>query len=305
MEFKQLQSFVEVVRLESFTKAAETLFISQPTISTHIRQLEEELNTRLIIRTTKNISVTPKGLEFFDYCVSMLELRDRMLKNCSSEDRRIITIGASTIPSAYILPEVLPAFDKISPETYFTIHQGDSQFIIRGVRDDLFDIGLIGMRPDDESIEVIPFCRDKVIIITPVSEYYLKLKDKGIPLTDLLREPIILREEGSGTQKQANIFLRGMGLADSDLNVTARVNDPEAIKNLVAGGLGISIISERAARNFIQSKRLLAFDLPESDASRSLYLIHGKDYMIKNSTQEFIDFLMKYFAKEQPVSFPK
>jgi len=89
-----------------------------------------------------------------------------------------------------------------------------------------------------------------------------------------------------------------MGLTDSDLNVTARVNDPEAIKNLVAGGLGISIISERAARNFVQSKRLLAFELPEDFASRSLYLIYGKDYMIKSSTREFIDFLIKRFERE-------
>ena len=80
------------------------------------------------------------------------------------------------------------------------------------------------------------------------------------------------------------------------MNVTARVNDPEAIKNLVAGGLGISIISERAARNFILSKRLLAFELPEHQSSRDLYLIHGKNYIIKNDVREFIEFLRKHFV---------
>ena len=298
MEFKQLQSYVEVARLESFTKAAETLFISQPTISTHIRQLEEELQTRLIIRTTKSITITPKGREFYNYAVNMLDLRDRMLKSCASEDRHIISIGASTIPSAYILPDLLPAFGRISPDTYFNIHQGDSQSVILGVKEDRYDIGLIGTTPDDEALEVIPFCRDRVILITPVNEYYLSLKDKKAPLTDLLKEPIILREEGSGTQKRAHEFLNEMGFTESSLNVTARINDPEAIKNLVAGGLGVSIISERAASSFVRSKRLLAFDLPESSSVRELCLIHNRDYIFRQDTLDFIRFLIKHYRED-------
>ena len=87
MEFKQLESFAAVVRFNSFTKAAESLYISQPTISTHIRALEEELGTRLIMRTTKNIEVTAEGLKLFDYSVNILELRDRMVNECSSAGR--------------------------------------------------------------------------------------------------------------------------------------------------------------------------------------------------------------------------
>ena len=100
MEFKQLESFAAVVRLNSFTKAAESLYISQPTISTHIRALEEELGTRLIMRTTKKIDVTPEGLKLFEYAVNILELRDRMVQECSAGARQIIHLGASTIPSA-------------------------------------------------------------------------------------------------------------------------------------------------------------------------------------------------------------
>ena len=299
MEFKQLQSFVEVARLESFTKAAETLFISQPTISTHIRQLEEELKTRLIVRTTKSIAVTPKGREFFDYAVSILDLRDRMIRSCSADEKRIITVGASTIPSAYILPEVLPEYGRINPDTYFNIQQGDSQTVVKGVQDGIHDIGIIGFKAEDDGLEVTPLCRDRMIIITPVNEYYLKLRDKGLPVEDLLREPIILREEGSGTQKRAHEYLMHLGLTDDRLNVTARINDPEAIKNLVAGGLGISIISERAAADFIRAKRLLSIDLPDGNAERWLYLIHGKDYIFKPDTQDFIDFLKKYFEREE------
>ena len=104
MDFKQLQSFVTVVQEESFTQAASKLFISQSTISTHIRQLETALNTKLILRTTKSLQITPKGRELYEYAQNILELKERMLQACSIESQRIIHLGASTIPSAYIQP---------------------------------------------------------------------------------------------------------------------------------------------------------------------------------------------------------
>jgi DNA-binding transcriptional LysR family regulator len=110
MEFKQLQSFVEVVRNRSFTKASQELFISQPTVSMHISQLESELGVRLIIRTTKSIEVTDLGRKLYEYAVNLLAMRDRMIANCSLQNRRILSLGASTIPSAYVLPRVLPEF---------------------------------------------------------------------------------------------------------------------------------------------------------------------------------------------------
>ena len=96
MDFKQLQSFVTVVQEESFTQAASKLFISQSTISTHIRQLETALNTKLILRTTKSLQITPKGRELYEYAQNILELKERMLQACSIESQRIIHLGAST-----------------------------------------------------------------------------------------------------------------------------------------------------------------------------------------------------------------
>ena len=146
MEFKQLQSFIAVAKYNSFTKAAERLYISQPTISAHIRALEEELRTRLILRTTKSIELTCNGQELYDYAVNIMELRDRMIKHCSEVEKKIIHLGASTIPSAYILPEVLPVYGKDHPEVYFIIHQSDSQTVADGLLDGVFDIGLMGMK---------------------------------------------------------------------------------------------------------------------------------------------------------------
>ncbi|WP_368183310.1 LysR family transcriptional regulator, partial [Anaerotruncus rubiinfantis] len=212
MEFKQLQSFIAVAKHNSFTKAAERLYISQPTISAHIRALEEELRTRLILRTTKSIELTCNGQELYDYAVNIMELRDRMIKHCSEVEKKIIHLGASTIPSAYILPEVLPVYGKDHPEVYFIIHQSDSQTVADGLLDGVFDIGLMGMKSEDRRLDCTPFCQDHMVVITPVNEHFLALKEQAqTPVEILLKEPIILREKGSGSKKSIDYFLESLG----------------------------------------------------------------------------------------------
>lgn len=297
MEFKQLESFAAVVRLRSFTRAAEQLYISQPTISTHIRALEEELNMRLILRTTKSIEVTVEGQKLYDYAVNILQLRDRMMQECSADAKRIIHLGASTIPSAYILPEILPKFGSRYANTFFVIHQSDSKGVMDGLTDGIFDVGLIGMESEKDAITCEPFCEDRMVLITPVNERFLNMQRQNLSALEVLQqEPVILRERGSGSKKSVDRFLEQMGIDDEQLNITARVNDPEAIKNLVAQGLGVSIISQRAARNFIREKRLLAFDLPADSNSRQLYLAYRTEHGGHIPIQEFVDFVKKYYA---------
>lgn len=292
MDFKQLQSFVTVVQEESFTQAASKLFISQSTISTHIRQLETALNTKLILRTTKSLQITPKGRELYEYAQNILELKDRMLQACSIESQRIIHLGASTIPSAYILPKLLADFGKLHPDIYFIIHQSDSQGIISGLKDGLFNLGFIGMSCEDSDFCCQPFCKDRMVLITPVNEHFLRHKQqKEVALTELLREPLILREKGSGSKKMADNFLAHSGISEDELQIIARVNDQEAIKNLVASGMGISIISEKAAHNFLQEKRLLSFELPQNFSERSLYLIYRQNYLLPSYVKEFLSFI--------------
>ena len=176
MDFKQLQSFVTIVQEESFTQAAGRLFVSQSTVSTHIHQLESELNTKLILRTTKSLQITPKGRELYEYALNILELKERMIQACSIESRRIIHLGASTIPSAYILPQLLADFGKLHQDIYFIIHQSDSQGIINGLKDGLFNLGFIGMSCEDSDFCCLPFCKDRMVVITPVNEHFLHYK---------------------------------------------------------------------------------------------------------------------------------
>lgn len=296
MEFKQLESFVAVVKYQSFTKAASHLYISQPTISSHIRSLEEELHSRLIIRTTKSFSVTPRGMEFYECAVHILETRDQLLQSWDPDTQKVISLGVSTIPSAYILPEVLPAFGKLHPDIYFRVEQENSQKIIDSLSHDKYDIGLVGSPCHEETIACVPFYEDTMILITPVNDHYLSLRNTKENILDtLLKEPMILREKGSGSQKQADRFFEKMNINPEHLHVVAKVNDQESIKNLVAGGLGVSFISQKAAQNFINEKRILAFELPQDIAGRNLYILYRKNYMLHSYIDKFISFLRTFY----------
>lgn len=300
MELKQLRSFAAVVRYGSFTRAAENTYLSQPTISTHIRALEEELNTQLLLRDTKNLQVTPRGQELYECACRMLELQDNLLQRWRQSDQHIIQLGASTIPSAYILPEVLPLYGKQNPGSYFVVHQSDSRQVIEGVAGGLFDVGMSGMPCQDEAIRCEPFFRDRMVLITPVSRRFLAMQSQGEQaLPELLHEPIILREAGSGSQKSADRFLAQMGLRETELRVTARVNDQESIKNLVSGGLGVSIVSEKAVRDFVAEKRLLAFPLPPGSAERDLYLLLPRH--ASADSLRFCSFVREFYRTPQPL----
>ena len=317
MDLKHLQSYVAVVKYGSFTKAAENLFISQPTISAHINALEEELGKPLMIRTTKNMEITEKGKEVYEYATNVLDLCDRMVETCNEQERQTIHLGTSNIPSCYILPELLPEYAQMHPDTYFDIHQSDSQGVIDGLLDGIFDVGLIGMKEDKLKCEM--FWQDRMVLVTPVNEHFLKLQSLANPialddsaspseqgsskntysipnevLSSLLKEPIIIREEGSGSNKSVNYFLEMIGMNEKELRVVACVNDQETIKNLVAAGLGISIISEKAARGFVENNQLLQFELPAYNG-RELYLAYRKNPVMKPQVSEFIKYVQEKY----------
>ena len=289
MELKQLECFAAVVKYGSFTVAAQHLYLSQPTVSAHVRTLEEELGRRLLIRTTKSLEVTPKGREVYDCAVKMLSLQTRIRRACAPDEEHIIRLGASTIPSAYILPQLLPEFGRRCSDVYFTVTQTNSQGVVEGLADGIFDLGLLGMKGDDR-VTCIPFCEDRMVLIAPVNERFLALQHEKDPLPVLLREPMILREKGSGSLKTADRFLAGLGITEDKLTVAARVNDQEAIKNLVQSGLGVSLVSERAARSAVEEKRLLQFELPV-ESRRHLYLAYRRDYILQPHIKAFCRFV--------------
>ena len=295
MEFKQLEAFVAVVDYGSFSEAARKLYLTQPTISAHVRSLEEELHTKLILRTTKKTTITTRGYQLYDSAVRMLEIRNNLLENFTGVQKHMIDLAASTIPSSYLLPEILAAFGKTHPDIYFHSIQADSAESINRVLDGTVDLALVGQNTRDETCVFLPFCQDELVIATPITNQYLGLQNKSVTFEDFIKDPIIIREKGSGTKKEMDLFLEQIGVTPSDLNVIARMNDLEGIKKSIVNGLGISILSARSAIDLQKTKQILLFPLEESAHKRTFYIVYSKNRILKPHVRQFIQFVQNFY----------
>lgn len=292
MDFKQLRSFIAVIRYGSFTTAAAKLRISQPTVSTHIRQLEEELGTPLVLRNAKRVELTASGYKMFDQAVSMLAMHDKMLQSMRHHESDAIYVGASSIPSGYILPNLLAAFRAEQPDARFVITQDSSQTVLNGMLSGLYEIGFVGMPAKEDTLECVPFCRDKIVIATPNNSHFRDVdRSSRSSIEHMLRtEHIIMRKSGSGTRAMGNLILEGLGMEESDLNVFAHLNDQEATRNLVEYGFGISMMSELAIRSRVAGGWMLAFDVPGVDASRHFCILRRKNVPLSYLAEKFFEF---------------
>ena len=291
MEMKQLRSYIAVVDYGSFTKAAEKTYTSQPTISAHIKALEEELGVQLLARDTKNLRVTEKGRELYDCACGMLSLQQRMLDKWENEDRKTLCIGVSTIPSGYILPRLLEGFRSESPDVVISIRQSDSEEIEAAVEQGACDIGLVGEEAGGSLVSE-PIAEDKTVLITPNTPAFKKMI-KAKDLKTLLSQPMLFREKGSASRKSAEKLLELLGKDLQDVDVAASLNDQEAIKNLVEHGFGISFISALAAEDRVREGRLLLFDTGLAEAKRTFYLIRRKNVQLSEPAKEFVKYICK------------
>ena len=298
MELKQLEAFTAVVDYNSFSEAARHLFLTQPTVSAHVAALEKELDTQLIVRTTKRLYVTSQGYELYHYAVSMLNIRNHILNEFVGSHKRIIDLGASTIPSSYVLPEVLSAFGHLNPDIYFHSELSDSMGIIQQVQSGKLDFGLVGTATEDNDLVFIPFLEDELVIVTPVTTQYLQLEKEKASLDRLLSEPFILREKGSGTKKEVDKYLERRKIPASSINVVARMNDLEAVKRSIINGLGISILSAKSIQDLKNSRQVIVFSLDRPAPTRNLYIVYKREHNLLPHVRQFIQFVRSYYQPQ-------
>ena len=206
MEFRQIEAFCALAEWGSFSEAARRLYITQPTVSSHILALEKELNAKLVDRRTKPVTLTQEGKRFYEYAESILRMMERAAKEFGREGSEI-RLGASSIPSVYIIPELLSAFRQVDPQVSFDILRDDSAGVISGIRAGSVDIGITGMPLTDEGCCCKAIYRDEMMLVTPATPYFKSLREEGASVIRLLQEPYIMREDGSGTKKEASDFL--------------------------------------------------------------------------------------------------
>ena len=299
MNLKQLEAFVQVSESGSFSKAAKELFLTQPTISAHISSLEKELNVRLFIRNTKEVSLSDDGKDLYRYAKQITDLEKAIEERFymdSDDGKHFITIAASTIPAQYLLPKVLMCYRERYPKEQIKIMETDSSEVVTQVVDHMVDVGFTGTVLEKKHCKYIPFYKDELAVITPDTPEYRILKEQNRDDIDWIRrKPLILREEGSGTRKEAEKQLKNAGISMETLDIVASIANQETIKNSVKQGMGITVLSRLAAED---EDGLLIFPIPGADEGRDINLVYNKNYQMTRSADRFIRIVKEVYDIE-------
>jgi len=298
MDIKQLEAFVYVVETGSFSKAGEVLHLTQPTISAHVAALEQELRIKLILRTTKETCPSEAGRLLYGYAKKILQTREEAVEAISGFSRNMIgtvTVAASSIPGQYFLPKLLQSFREKYPDIKFDVQITDSQDVVNKVTRRTADLGFSGTEIENRKCIYREFADDRLVVITPNEPRFRQYLQTGFPVRQILEEPFISREAGSGTRKETEMFLREMGVDPRALRTAVAVHTTESIKKMVSEGLGISVISRSACEDYCAFQKLLAFDFDSVALRRKLYLIKHKNSILSPIAQVFYDYAKNYY----------
>ena len=302
MNLKQLEAFVQVAEGGSFSKAAKQLFLTQPTISAHISSLEKELNARFFVRNTKEVKLSDDGKELYRYARQMIDLQKKIeerFETGKSESKHLITIAASTIPAQYLLPEILMKFNERYPKEQVKLLETDSSQVVTKIIDHMVDVGFTGTVLEKKHCKYIPFYKDELVVITPNTEKYQVLHQNIEDISWISGECLIMREEGSGTRKEAGKQLRNAGINLDKLKIIASIENQETIKKSVTQGLGISVLSRLASKEEVEEGHMLAFPIPGADKGRDINLVYNKNYQLTRSAERFIRVVKEVYGLEQ------
>lgn len=295
MDIRQLEAFVYTVKYRSFSLAAQKLYLSQPTVSSHVCNLEKELRVQLLNRTTKMLSLTPAGQKLYSYAAEILDLRHKAILEVSNAQTQLLHIGVSSVPSLYLLPELLSAYHAEAPVVRFRTSCSDSLDVIRRVTEGSCDIGLVGTKTASSACSFLPVTSDELVIATPATPHFQRYTELADPLDALLREPFLLREDNSGTKQETIYFLKNRGLSLDRLNVVAVMDDAVSLIRCITLGMGISILSRATVQSDAQLGRLLIFPLGRSAFLRKLYLVCSPPHLMSDLTAGFLDFAKRYY----------
>ena len=296
MNLKQLEAFARVAEAKSFSEAAKILYLTQPTVSAHVASLEKELGVCLLMRSTKEVSLTEEGEILYDYAMQMLELEQQIRERFGSRKKEgaVLRIAASTLPSQYLLPEIMVRFRERYPGVRLRVMETDSTGAVEQILSRRADIGFAGTVLEEKQCVYIPFYQDELVVIIP-GEGLEGPESAAETAAWIRRMPVILREEGSGTRKEAQRLLRQMGIELSELNIVASIQNQETIKRSVRNGMGISILSRLAAEDEIRSGVLRAVPLGETGGKRNINLVFDRRSLHSTEAEKLIDLVKEMY----------
>lgn len=291
IETRHLKIFVAVYRNKSFTKAAKQLFTSQPTISEHIGNLESRLSCKLFDRLGRSIIPTFEAELLYPRALSILEDLEKLEDDLTSIGNTVsgeLLFGASTIPSAFILPKIAAAFKSEYPDISFQIRTNDSRQVINSLLNHEIFLGIVGAKTISSKLLYHPFREDDLVLAASINRKI----NKQIDINTLTKLPFILREEGSGTRKSVERHMTEKDLATTQLNICAVLGSSTAVTEAIKSDLGVSILSRHAIQDAVNHKQIQIVDIIDMRMTRHFYTVTAKKRSLPCHYQVFLKYLL-------------
>ncbi|RLB41253.1 MAG: LysR family transcriptional regulator [Deltaproteobacteria bacterium] len=294
-DLRQLEIFCKVVELKSFSRAAEAVYLAQASVSERIATLEAMVGAKLLDRLGRTVVPTAAGEMLYKHALSLLELKRKVcleMEDFLGIKRGEIRVGGSTIPGEYILPRIIGKFHREFPGISVTLIVGDTQLIESKVTEGRLELGVIGSRSSNPSIHQQELWEDELVVAVPTSHPWAK--KKLVSIEDLVKEPFIVREQGSGTLKMFQDHLSGLGFTGIEgFKVVASLGSSTAVKEGIKSGLGVSVLSERAVETEVKAGILKPVKIKGLPMKRKFYLIQDKRREASPLCRTMVDFLIK------------
>jgi DNA-binding transcriptional LysR family regulator len=290
MDFDQLETFLEVARLSSFSRAAEKRFRTQPAISSQIRALEEEVGAKLLDRSGGKVSITASGKIFQKYAEETIDSRKAIL-TAIAETERVprgeIIVGANEGTCLHILPEVFAGFKKQYPDVAVNIKRSDYAKILESVIDNSVDFGVVSLPISDNRLTVVLIHRDELVIIAPPQHPLAKVKSAVV--AEVAKFPLVVPKGGHTRDALENLFHE----RKLKPHYAMELDSSELLKRFVAADVGVGFIARSHVQEDVRAGVLTAIPMSDAQIRRDLALVFRKDKALSRAALAFIDTTVK------------
>ena len=296
MDLRRLEIFAKVAELGSFSRAAEALFLTQPTVSEHIRALEVELGVQLLDRLGRGATPTRAGQLFLGYSQRILALAREARQAIDQFQGRMsgeLVVAGSTIPGEYLLPTVIGRFKTKYPDISVTLLIGDTRQASDWVEDGRAEVAIVGGKPASRALDSRELLRDDLVVV--VASGHPWSERESITLAELRTEPMVVRERGSGTREALERALDAVGLDFGAFRIAGEMGSTQAIKQGVRSGIGVSLLSRRAVEEECRAGLVHCVKVRDLKVDRSFHLVVHRDRSRSPLALAFLEFLESSF----------
>jgi DNA-binding transcriptional LysR family regulator len=290
MDLRRLEVFAKVAELGSFSRAAETLFLTQPTVSEHVRALEDELGVPLLDRLGRGATPTQAGRLVLGYARRILALSGEARQALEQFRGRMIgelVLGGSTIPGEYVLPALVGRFTARYPGVSVTVRIGSSRQVTTWVEEGHVEVALVGAPPASRALSGRELMDDELVVVVPAGHAWAERA--RVRLADLKTEPFVVRERGSGSREALERALGEAHAALSGLRVVAEVGSTQAVKQAVRAGVGVALVSQRAVEDECRAGLLRALRVEDLRVARAFHLVTHRERSHSPLAQAFLE----------------